>query len=44
MSDVLTRMGDGYSVEMSLEEIREDIVAGSADAAAQGQDPRARAG
>ena len=35
MSTILTRMGDGYSVEMTPEELRADLVAGSEDAAAK---------
>ena len=33
MSTILTRMGDGYSVELSPDELRRDVVEGSEDAA-----------
>jgi dimethylamine--corrinoid protein Co-methyltransferase len=36
---ILTRMGDGYSVEMTPEEVRADLQAGSADAARKGKIP-----
>ena len=39
MSEIQTRMGDGYSVSMTGEEVREDLVAGSADAAKRGKIP-----
>lgn len=37
MTDIHTRMGDGYDVELSPEELREDLKAGSADAAKKGK-------
>ena len=42
MASIITRMGDGYDVEMTPEEVRADLVAGSEDAAPEGQDPAAR--
>ncbi len=39
MSTILTRMGDGYSVEMTPEALRADLVAGSEDAARKGKIP-----
>jgi dimethylamine--corrinoid protein Co-methyltransferase len=36
---IQTRMGDGYSVDMTLEEVHADLVAGSADAARRGKIP-----
>ena len=39
MTTILTRMGDGYSVEMTPEELTDDLVAGSADAAKKGKIP-----
>ena len=39
MTTILTRMGDGYAVEMTPEEVREDLAAGSADAAKKGKIP-----
>jgi len=39
MEKYYTRMGDGYGVEMTAEEIREDILAGVADAAKRGKIP-----
>ena len=39
MTNILTRMGDGYSVEMTPEELTDDLVAGSADAAKKGKIP-----
>ena len=39
MTTILTRMGDGYSVEMTPGEVRADLVAGSEDAAAKGKIP-----
>ena len=39
MSTILTRMGDGYSVEMSVDELEADLVAGSDDAARRGKIP-----
>ena len=33
MSAILTRMGDGYSVELTPDELRRDVVQGSEDAA-----------
>jgi dimethylamine---corrinoid protein Co-methyltransferase len=37
MTTITTRMGDGYSVEMTADEVREDLIAGSADAARRGK-------
>jgi len=37
MASIQTRMGDSYSVEMTPEEVREDLLAGSADAARRGK-------
>lgn len=37
MTTVLTRMGDGYTVEMTPEELSDDLLAGSADAAKKGK-------
>ena len=37
MSEILTRMGNGYTVAMSPDEVRTDIVAGSEDAARRGK-------
>ncbi len=37
MTQVLTRMGDGYRVEMSLDEIRQDLQVGTDDAAMRGK-------
>jgi len=39
VTTILTRMGDGYAVEMTPEEVREDLAAGSADAAKKGKIP-----
>jgi dimethylamine---corrinoid protein Co-methyltransferase len=39
MSTILTRMGDGYEVEMTPDEVRADLEAGSADAAKKGKIP-----
>jgi dimethylamine---corrinoid protein Co-methyltransferase len=39
VTTILTRMGDGYAVEMTPEEVREDLAAGSADAAKRGKIP-----
>ena len=39
MTTILTRMGDGYAVEMTPQELREDLQAGSADAAKKGKIP-----
>ena len=36
---ILTRMGDGYTVEMTPDELRADLVAGSEDAARRGKVP-----
>lgn len=37
MASIQTRMGAGYSVKMTPEEVREDLLAGSADAARRGK-------
>ncbi len=37
MAEILTRMGDGSRVSMTLEEVREDISVGSEDAAKRGK-------
>lgn len=39
MSLISTRMGDGYAVELTPEELRADLVAGSEDAARRGKIP-----
>jgi dimethylamine---corrinoid protein Co-methyltransferase len=39
VADIRTRMGGGYSVSMTREEGREDLVAGSSDAARKGKIP-----
>lgn len=39
MSTIRTRMGDGYAVELSAEEVKADLVAGSADAVKRGKVP-----
>ena len=39
MSTIWTRMGDGAAVEMTAEEVRADMVAGSEDAAKKGKIP-----
>ena len=39
MRPIKTRMGDGYDVEMTPEEVRADLVAGSEDAAKKGKIP-----
>jgi dimethylamine--corrinoid protein Co-methyltransferase len=39
VTTIQTRMGDGYSVEMTPEEVRADLVAGSEDAARRGKIP-----
>ncbi len=37
MSRIRTRMGDGYVTELTPEELRDDLIAGSADAAKRGK-------
>ena len=39
MASIITRMGDGYNVEMTPEEVRADLIAGSEDAARKGKIP-----
>ena len=39
MSEILTRMGDGYTVALSGDEVRSDLLAGSEDAARRGKVP-----
>ncbi len=39
MSRIRTRMGDGYSVELSEDELRSDLIAGSEDAVRRGKVP-----
>lgn len=39
MDKYMTRMGDGYRVELTAEEIREDIIAGMEDAVSRGNIP-----
>ena len=39
MGKVTTRMGDGYTVEMTQDELRTDLVAGSQDAVRRGKVP-----
>ena len=43
MGKIMTRMGDGFPVEMSESEIRSDLEAGTEDAADRGKiDPLSR--
>jgi len=39
VTTIRTRMGDGYAVEISVEEVKADLVAGSADAVKRGKVP-----
>ena len=39
MSEIQTRMGDGYTVSMTPDEVKADLVAGSEDAARRGKVP-----
>src|SRR5450756_2817884 len=44
MSTIKTRMGDGYTVEMTRDELRDDLLAGSADASKKGKIPQLDSG
>jgi dimethylamine--corrinoid protein Co-methyltransferase len=39
MTTIRTRMGDGHAVEMTADEIRADVLAGTEDAADRGRIP-----
>ena len=39
MTPITTRMGDGYRVEMTPDEVKQDLIDGSADAAKKGKIP-----
>ena len=39
MTPITTRMGDGYRVEMTSDEVKQDLIDGSADAAKKGKIP-----